>query len=182
MKQLKFDISLSQYNEKHTIYLGNKESLEHKSKSFLKLYLRTYKKVILDNVRNLNSHNSHIYSLYRTFFFDLSDIEVDRVCQMFQSFNKSFNWMFDNIGGCQNSIIFSKINLCISCNIDILNLLKNHSQIHKNYSLKNQAESYLKMMIDFQSRFESDKRSLDLNRDYTKNNLKLIKKQLEETA
>ena len=81
MKQLKITITLSEYQEKHTIYLGNGEWLTHKSKTFLKSYLRTYKKVLLDNVRILNSYNSQIYALYRTFYFDLSNIEIDQFNQ-----------------------------------------------------------------------------------------------------
>ena len=82
MKQLKITITLSEYQEKHTIYLGNGEWLKHKSKTFLKSYLRTYKKVLLDNVRILNSYNSQIYALYRTFYFDLSNIEIDQFNQL----------------------------------------------------------------------------------------------------
>ena len=182
MKQLHFEISLSEYNEPHTIYLGNKEWLKHKSKTFLKLYVRTYKKVIQDDVRILNSYNSQIYALYRIFIFDLSDVEVEHVTECFQRFNKSFNWMFDNIGGCQNSIIFSKINQCIFSSLDVLRILRTHAQTHKNYSLKNQAESYLKMITDFQKQYENDRRSLDLDRDYTKDNLKVIKNELQKTS
>ncbi|CAH8285887.1 hypothetical protein EV196_106134 [Mariniflexile fucanivorans] len=175
MKQLKISISLSEYQEKHTIYLGQGEWLKHKSKTFLEAYLRTYKKVLLDNVKILNSYNSQIYTLYRAFFFDLSDIEVERVSNIFAEFNKQFNWMFDNIGGCQNSIIFSKINTCIFISLDILYILQSHAQTHKNYSLKNQAEAYIKMLENFNEKYESEKNSLDVNRNYAQNNMSIIK-------
>lgn len=68
--------------------------------------------------------------------------------------------------------------MCIYANIDILQILKVHAQSHKNSSLKNQAESYLKMIHDFRNNFENDKTYLDLNRDYTKDNLIQINKKL----
>lgn len=182
MKQLKLEISLSEYNEKHFIYVGNRERLEHFSKRFLETYLRTFKKVILDNVRILNLQNAQIYNLYRTFYFDLSGIEVERISNEFEQFNKNFNWMFDNIGGNQNQIVFSKIDRCINICIDILQILKGHAQTHKNYSLKNQAESLLKLFNDFYDKFESERRSLDLNRDYTKDNLRLISNTLRKSS
>jgi hypothetical protein len=182
MKQLKIELSLSEYNEKHFIYLGNNECLKHKSKSFLKIYLRTYKKVILDNVRLLNIYNAQIYTLYRSFYFDLSLVEIQHITDYFNMFNKQYNWMFDNIGGSQNVIVFSKINVCVNNCIDILQILKGHSQTNKNYSLKNQSESLLKVMNDFFKQFEKDKNSLSLNRDYTKDNLRLINKQLLKSS
>lgn len=180
MKQLKISISLSKYQEKHTIYLGGGEWLKHKSKTFIKLYLRTYKKVLLDNVKILNSYNSHIYTLYRTFYFDLSNIEVERINQCFITFNKNFNWIFDNIGGCQNSIIFSKINSCIAILFDTLKILQKHAQVHKNYSLRNQSEAFIKMMMNFEEKYESEKNSLELNRNYIKDNLKVINDNLKK--
>jgi hypothetical protein len=179
MKQLSITISLSEYQEKHTIYLGDGEWLKHQSKTFLKLYLRTYKKVLLDNVRILNSYNSQIYTLYRTFYFDLSDIEIHEINGCITNFNSQFNWMFDNTGGCQNSIIFSKINSCIEISLDTLNLLKNHGQHHKNYSLKNQAEAYIKMIENFKEKYESEKHSLGLNRNVKENNLKVVRDQFK---
>ena len=180
MKQLKISVSLSEYQEKHTIYLGNGEWLKHKSKTFLKSYLRTYKKVLLDNVRILNSYNSQIYALYRTFYFDLSVLEVDKFNQCNSTFNSQFNWMFDNIGGCQNSIIFSKISSCISISLDTLYILKEHSQLHKNYSLKNQSEAYIKMIENFREKYEIEKDSLDLNRNYANANLKVHRIKLKD--
>ncbi|MBP0902380.1 hypothetical protein ACFSKN_02030 [Mariniflexile gromovii] len=182
MKQLKIEFSLSEYNEKHTIYLGDSNFIKHHSKTFLKKYLSTYKKVLLDNVRIINNYNAQIYCLYRNFYFDLSEIEVQNISSLFDNFNKQFNWMFDNLGGCQNSIIFSKINHCIYTNIDILQILKSHSHTNKNYSLKNQSESLLKMISDFQETYERNKKSLDLNRDYTKQNLKLISNTLKKAS
>ena len=173
MKQLNITITLNQNKEKHTIYLGHMQWLKHKSKSFLKLYLRTYKKVLLDNVRILNTHNTQIYALYRTFFFDLSPIDVEKISHEFERFNKQFNWMFDNRGGCQNAIIFSKISSCISISLDTLYILKEHSQLHKNYSLKNQSEAYIKMIENFREKYEIEKDSLDLNRNYANANLKV---------
>ena len=127
--------------------------------------------MLLDNVRILNSYNSQVYTLYRTFYFDLSIIEVAKFNECNNTFNKQFNWMFDNIGGDQNSNIFSKIDSCISILLDALYILKNHAQIHKNYSLKNQSESYIKMIEDFKENYENEKHSLELNRNYTKKNL-----------
>ena len=176
MKQLKITITLSEYQEKHTIYLGNGEWLTHKSKTFLKSYLRTYKKVLLDNVRILNSYNSQIYALYRTFYFDLSNIEIDQFNQCNKTFNKQFNWMFDNRGGCQNSIIFSKISSCISILLDALYILKNHSQLNKNYSLKNQSTAYIKMIEDFKDKYETEKHSLQLSRPSADKDIKVIRK------
>lgn len=175
MKQLKIEISLSQYHEKHKIYLGGGEWLEHKSKTFLEKYLRTYKKVLLDNVRILNSYNIQIYGLYRMFFFDLSDTEVHQITQLFDDFNRSFNWMFDNRGGSQNSIVFSKLSSCVQTTFRILNILKNHGQKHKNYSLKNQSESLLKMMENFEDKFEYEKSCLSIKRNYAKKDLKIVK-------
>lgn len=180
MKQLKISISLSQYHENPTIYLGNVEWLKHKSQSFLKKYVRTYKKVLLDNVRIINSYNAQIYTLYRTFYFDLSDIDVHNFNQYNNDFNTSFNWMFDNRGGCQNSIIFSKIDSCISTSLKMLYILLEHGQLHKNYSLKNQAESYIKMIENFDERYNSDKRSLNLERNYSKTHLMIIPETLNE--
>lgn len=171
MKQLEISFKLSQHHEKHTIYLGNSEFLKHKSKTFIKNYVRLYKKVLMDNVRIINSYNAQIYGLYRTFYFDLSTIEVAKVNHFFTSFNSDFNWMFDNIGGEQNSIIFNKINACISRSFDILEVLKEHGAKHKNYSLKNQAESYLKILKNFEEKYNEEKRSLNVNRDYTKSNV-----------
>ena len=175
MKQLSINISLSEYHEKHTIYLGNGEWLKHKSKTFLKLYLRTYKKVLMDNIRILNSYNSQIYILYRTFYFDLSVIEVEKINQCLNTFNSQFNWMFDNIGGDQNSIIFSKIDSCIGISLETLQILQNHAQLYKNYSLKNQSQSQIKMIVNFKEKYELEKRSLELNTNYSKENLKVLK-------
>src|SRR5690606_29181918 len=134
------------------------------------------------NVRILNMHNAQIYALYRTFYFDLSVIEVNHLTRHFRDFNESFNWMFDTLGGCQNTILFSKINRCIVINLDILHILKQHAQLNKNYSLKNQSESLLKMMSDFEHQFEKNKKSLDLNRDYTKDNLRTINTKLKKAS
>lgn len=182
MKNLKLEITLSEYQEKHVIYLGNNENLKHQNKTFLKTYLRTYKKVLKDNIRQLNLFNSQLYQLYRIFFFDLSEIEVSKITSCFNDFNRSFNWMFDNIGGDQNSIIFSKMSNCIRVQFDILFFLKEHGQIHKNYSLKNQSEALLKSLSDFEHVFDKNKISLDLNRNYTRRNLKVIKQQLKKDA
>jgi hypothetical protein len=180
MKQISISISLSEYQEKHTIYLGDGQWLKHRSKTFLKLYLRTYKKVLLDNIRILNSYNSQIYTLYRTFYFDLSDLDIHQVNECFTNFNNQFNWMFDNIGGCQNSIIFSKINSCIEISLDTLRILKNHSHKNKNYSLKNQSEAYIKMIQNFQEKYETEKHSLNLKRNYASKDLKVIKEDFKK--
>ncbi|WP_370476126.1 hypothetical protein [Tamlana flava] len=179
MKQLKISITLSEYKEKHTIYLGGGEWLKHHSKTFLRKYLSTYKMVLLDNVKILNSYNAQIYALYRTFYFDLSCIEVSKVNQCFTDFNRQFNWMFDNIGGCQNSIVFSKISSCISISLETLYIMKRHGQLHKNYSLKNQCNAYIKIIDNFEEKYENERKSLDLDRNYTKRNLEVIKEEIK---
>ena len=183
MKQLKIKVDFASNNEsKHTIHLGNCEWLEHKSKNFLKLYLRTYKKVLLDNVNILNNYNSQVYTLYRTFYFAFSGTETENISMYFQSFNKQYNWIFHSSYDIENSTIFNKINQCVYALYDILHIMKVNAQKNKNYSLKKQVDSYLKMVTDFERKYESDKRSLNLTRDYTKTNLNLIKKELKKIA
>ena len=88
--------------------------------------------------------------------------------------------MFDNRGGCQNSIIFSKISSCISILFDALYILKSHSHLHKNYSLKNQSEAYIKMIEDFKDKYETEKNSLKLNRSYADKELKVIRENFKK--
>lgn len=179
MKQLKIKLELSQFKENHIIYIGFNEQLKSKSKNFLKLYLRTYKKVILDNLRIVNKHNSEIYSLFRNFYFDLPTIEVSRITELFNNFNKSINWIFQNIGGDQNSIFFSKIHSCIEINSEILNILKNYCLRYKNYSLKNQVSAYLKIHHDFLKNYQNERQSLNLNTSYLDNDLQSIENTLK---
>jgi hypothetical protein len=182
MKQLKLEISLSEYNEKPCIFLGFSEKLQHHSKTFLNTYLRTYKKVIKDNLRILNNYNAQIYSLFRNFYFDINTSDTRQISIQFKNFNDNFDWIFDNVGGCQNSIMMLKISQCIGINITILQIMKTGAQINKNYALKNQSESLLKMMNDFETIFNNDKMSLDLDRDYAKDNLIYIKNQIKKQA
>lgn len=179
-KQLEIKITFSQYKENPSIYLGHAEWLKHKSPTFLKQYLRTYKKVLMDNIRILNSYNAQIYALYRTFYFDLPVSEVYSINKCNNDFNTSLNWIFDNIGGCQNSIIFKKMDSCISISLMMLDIMLKYAQTYKNYSLKNQSEAYIKMIENFEERYNADKRSLNLERSYSKTHLKIIPETLND--
>lgn len=183
MKQLKIKISFATNNEiNHTIHLGNCEWLTHKKKSFLKLYLSTYKKVLFDNVNNLNNYNALIYNLYRSFYFDFNAMETERLNDCFDVFNKQYNWIFHSTYDLENSQIFNKIKQSIYALYDVLSVMKVNAQKNKNYSLKRQVESFLKMVADLERKYEDDRRSLNLTRDYTETKLRIIKKELKRMA
>tara|TARA_R110002111_G_scaffold249679_1_gene313688 strand:+ start:12062 stop:12613 length:552 start_codon:yes stop_codon:yes gene_type:complete len=166
MKKLQIELTIGTANEKPSIYLGNVEWLHGKSKKFLAKYLVTYKKVLLDNVKAINILSIQVNALYRTFYFEFSSIEVYRISEYFEDFNKQFDNIFHSTYENENSFVLRRVERSASVLYDILDSMRLHGQKHKNYQLKNQCDATLKLLSILESTWQEDKRSLKLDRKY----------------
>jgi len=182
MKTLKIEVSFFK-NQKQEIHLGNCEWLKLKSKTYTKQYLRKYKKVLLDNIRIINSYHLQAYTLYRTYYFDLDHRTTRRVEEAFNDFSESYSLIFKSYSsGNHNAFMFNRIDTTISMLSDAVLILKRHAQQHNNYSIKHSTNTLLKMIVDFNNKFEIQKRDLNLSRTYANETLSLVDKGVAESA
>lgn len=174
MKSIEIEVSFFK-NEKHTVHLGNCEWLYFKSKRFLRDYLRTYKKVLLDNVRILNSYHLQAYIIYRTYYFDFDIRTTRRVEEALGDFTESYNLIFKTYSaGNHNAFIFNRLDITISMLSNAVSIIKRHAQLHKNYSIKHSTNTLLKMLSDLSEKIEIQKRDLNLSRTYSEQTISLV--------
>ncbi|NQW37058.1 MAG: hypothetical protein HQ471_08640 [Flavobacteriales bacterium] len=177
MQTIKLHLNFS-LRQKYTIHLGNVGWLSFKSKRFADDFLRQYKSLLTDNVRYLISYHSEINSLHKNFYLDL-DFETSlKIKKQLHNFDNRLEYVFCEFSkGNANSMVFSNIDYCFACLIDSLNLLFDYAKRYKNYSLKNQSRSKIKILYNLEKLFDEDKHSLKINFDYRNNSipLKIVK-------
>ncbi|WP_299116850.1 hypothetical protein [uncultured Winogradskyella sp.] len=164
MKQISIDFKLSDFHEKHTIHIGRGEFLKHSSKTFLKNYIRIYKKVLTDNIKILNSLHQQVNSIYRSFYFDFNSITIHRINEVNSSFTKEFDLILHNPYANENYTHFFKISNSFNALFEMIELLYEASKRNKNYSLKNQIYPLKKQVNYLYDKYNEERRSLDLKK------------------
>ena len=164
MKRLKLQVSFSNLTKKHSIYISRGNYLEHRSKTFLNKYLRTYKQVLIDNIKILNSLYKQSSSVYRSFYFDFDFRTVNRLAKLNQTFVEEFDMILYNPYQTENVNVFFKISTSFEALFEMAQTMYDHSKTHKNYALKNQVYPLIKQLHNLYENYHSDRKSLDLSK------------------
>ena len=148
-------------NQKHSIHIGNCEWLEFKNKRFVRDYKVRYKRMLIDNVGVINNLYIQSFMLYRSNYFQFSERTIRNLDEHFIDFLTDFNMIFKRYSvGNNNAFVLQKIDLCFDCITNSLDLLKNHAQLHKNYMLRSQVNTLIKMIGDLENKYNKDKSDL----------------------
>lgn len=161
-------------NQNHSIHIGNCEWLEFKNKRFVRDYIVRYKRMLIDNVGVINNLYTQSFMIYRSNYFQFSERTIRNLDEHFIDFMKDFNMIFKRYSkGNNNAFVLQKIDLCFDGITNSLGVLKNHAQLHKNYMLRSQVNTLIKMIGDLEHRYNKDKSDLFLQKKTKK--AKLIK-------
>ena len=158
----KFDVEiLPGTKTKYEIHLGNCEWLTFDSLYQANKFKREYKKLITFNLRSLNNFHAQIYSLYRTFYFDLDNTTLRRVKSALFGGNEVFDKIFGKYSeGNHNAFVLKDIDLSFHLNLDALYHLIEFARCYKNYSLKNQSSALHLLLLHLEDKYQKDKRNL----------------------
>ena len=165
-------------NQNHSIHIGNCEWLEFKNKRFVRDYIVRYKRMLIDNVGVINNLYIQSFMLYRSNYFQFSERTIRNLDEHFIDFLTDFNMIFKRYSeGNNNAFVLQKIDLCFDGITNSLGILKNHAQLHKNYMLRSQVNTLIKMIGDLEDKYYKDKSDLSLYKNIKKQKLiKLVHK------
>lgn len=165
MKKLHVKISFTK-QKKYTVHLGNCEWLESKSKTFIKLHIRKYKRVIEDNVSMLSTLQSNAYELYRLYYLNLNNKISRKTKESLHLFDDSFDFIFKKFTDGNTSFVFSSIENCYFILLETLGILKEFARSYKIYSLSHQCSTLLKHIDCLYNNFIEDKYNLQSDISY----------------
>jgi hypothetical protein len=181
MKNIKLEFSFSP-QKKYKVHIGHCEWLQFKSKRFAKAFLAKYKSLLTDNVRSLITYQIQVNQLHKIFYFEY-DVKTNRhITNEIKNFEKQLPFIFQQYSeGNANAFVFQTISYCIASLLNATDLMYDHSLKYKNYALKNQCRSLIKILYDFEKSFDYDVKNLNVNFDY-RNSVSPLKCVINKTA
>ena len=165
MKNLHFEIEEKEHY--CSIHLVNCEWLKFKNKTKAKKFVRKYKKVILDNVRILNSIQPQINQLYRQNILQLEEGIKRSVRQSLLAFDDRFEYIFKIFSpGNNNDFVLGNIEKSFDHLESAAFILFSFAKKYKNYSLKASTRPILKNLELLYKQYKKDRKSLKVDMAY----------------
>ena len=175
MKDIKIELYFSRERKYH-ISLDRYSYINFKTKLEAENYLRKFRKVLRENVSQLQVINSQVYTLYSLNYLQFDALTTEKIDENFSIFGKTYHRIFYTFSqGNQTTFVFKNIDFCFSILLDIVYGLRDYGQKHKNYVLTNQSRSNLKFIKALQKEYNLDKKNVFLSHS-SENNVISIKK------
>ncbi|WBL20753.1 hypothetical protein [Zunongwangia sp. HRR-M8] len=159
MKHLNFD--LTKYRDKYRIHLGQTQWLTFENKTEAQKFLRSYKKILRDNVSLLNISHPTVNQIFRYNYFQFPERKINLYYRLFRDFDERFNYIFKRFSpGNANAFIFQNIQTCFNILIEIVEDMHVFGQRSKNYGITNVTKPLIVQLHQQKQQLEHTKRSI----------------------
>jgi len=162
MKQIKIEIYFS-LERKYYISVDTYNQISFPNKTKAETFLRNYKRLLKENVSQLQILNLQLYTIYSYFYLQFDAKLTEDIDKRFDDFRSCYARIFKTFSsGNQTAFVFKNIEVCFSILFEGAYILRDFSHNNKNYSLTSQIRPLLKFISSLYKQYEFDKKNIFL--------------------